>query len=138
MSKEVMLIAMKEIIRLGLLGSCVYVSTDYAFPKSHMDYIKSLSGGRFLYLTNLGLYLTIFTVVLGYIVRLGNITGLESSYKVFLSSSFSLEGVLTIMFWTLLRIDPVLIKNEESDDDSLRVSFLIDICQHLIPFILLS
>lgn len=127
----------RESVKLPLLGLCIYTTTDYAYPKKHMEYIRSLHGGRMLYLTNIAQYLTILTAALGYLVKMAIMEALTPYYKAVLPVSTTMEGLLTCMFWTLLFIDPKLIKGVESPDPKDRVSLVTDISLHLVPLILL-
>lgn len=126
----------KEGTKLVFLGMCVYGATDYCLPKEYASCVKS--GKRLLYLTNLSLYLTILTLVLSYMVKRFGMKRLNCLYRDVLALSFSLEGIVTSLFWALISIDPVLVKNKELYDKGVRVSLLTEVSQHVVPIVLLA
>lgn len=128
-----------EIAKAGLLGLCIYGAIDcYSVPKEYVALIRATPGGRMIYLTNLSLYLTILAVLVGYLVKFADARRLSCVYRDLLALSFSLEGVVTSMFWTLMSIDPTLVKNKKLHEEGIATSFVTEIAQHLAPLLLLS
>lgn len=128
---------LKEVVKLGFWGMCIYGATDYSAPKEYIDKVNSVTGGRFLYLTNLALYLTILAVLFGYLVKVGGLRRLECFYKDLLALAFSVEGIVTSLYWALIAIDPVLVKDRELYERGIKISLAKDLSQHVIPFLTL-
>lgn len=129
---------LRETARIAFLGLCMYGASDYAFAKEYIAHVQSLSGGRFLFLTNLSLYLTIVAVLVGYVVRIAGARRLECVCKDMLAVAFSLEGVVTALFWMLMLIDPMLVKNKEFYEKGLRIGIVKELSLHLFPLLLLT
>ncbi|KAH9411754.1 hypothetical protein HK407_03g05040 [Ordospora pajunii] len=129
----------KELIRMLLLAACAYGSLDRALPEGFRNIVYATPGARFIYLTNISLYLTIASVVLGYAIRALKTTSAHICllYKDMLAVSFSIEGVVTSMFWTLCAINPMLLRSKALLSKERSISLTTDICQHLLPFVLL-
>lgn len=133
-----------EAMKLLLLGTSIYGSLDCALPKEVVSEMKESAGGRFIYLTSLSLYLTITSAILGYLTRiLGYLTNLKSVkmlalvYRELLALSFSLEGIVTMMFWTLYSINPGFVRSKKLHSQGIRISLLTELSQHLFPLLLL-
>ncbi|CAD26250.1 hypothetical protein [Encephalitozoon cuniculi GB-M1] len=137
MEKRRTRVILKEALKIAFLGLCIYGTLDYAFQKETIEMIRSNSGGKFLYLTFISLHLTIISTILGYLIEVGLGKRLEHIYKDLLALSFSLEGIVTILFWTLYWTKPTLLKNKTLYESGIQESFLTEISQHLIPLLLL-
>ncbi|ADM11239.1 uncharacterized protein Eint_030950 [Encephalitozoon intestinalis ATCC 50506] len=137
MEKEKIKRMLKEILKVTLLGFCVYGTLDYALPEQVVQSINRTSGGKFVYLTVLSLYLTIITTVIGYLTRTKVGKSLETTYKDLLALSFSLEGIVTLLFWILYFINPTLLKSRKLYSEGIQESLLTELSQHLFPLLLL-
>lgn len=137
MEKRKIRSALKEVSKVVLLGLCVYATMDISLPPKIAEVMNKDSGGKFLYLTIITLYLTIISTVLGYISKTKVGKKLEEIYKDMLAVSFSLEGIVTTLFWTLYFINPTLLKGRKLYDQGIRESFLTELSAHLFPIILL-
>ncbi|AFN82715.1 hypothetical protein EROM_030940 [Encephalitozoon romaleae SJ-2008] len=128
---------LKEALKLVFLGFCVYATTDFSLPPEIVEMSNATSGGKFVYLTIITLYLTIISTVLGYISKTRVGKRLEEIYKDMLAVTFSLEGIVTTLFWSLYFINPTLLKNKSLYKRGIRESFLTELSAHLFPIILL-
>ncbi|KAM0672624.1 hypothetical protein CWI42_030980 [Ordospora colligata] len=130
---------LKELTRILLLAACAYGTLDRALPEGFRNIAYAAPGARFIYLTNLSLYLTIASVVLGYTIRALKATSARLCilYKDLIAVSFSIEGVVTSMFWTLYAINPMLLRSKVLLSKELSISLTTDICQHFLPFVLM-
>ena len=121
---------------LGLFGACFYSATPYSTNEKYAKIRHPYSDLDFLYFTNISLYLTLLTVVIGIIYRYKK--SFSSIYNVLLPMALSLEIIVTIMFWSLYMIDPALIKNKNSLLPGYETPIITELGQHLFPVILLS
>lgn len=122
--------------KIVLLSLCVFSTTNYAHPASYIEFITSLHGGRLLQLTNLAQYLTIFTLFTGHLTKT-EILKSQTLYKDSLVVAFCLEGIVTTMFWSLMAINPRLVKGPVAANPEDRPSLLTEVSLHLLPFVLL-
>ncbi|KAF9764843.1 UPF0641 membrane protein [Nosema granulosis] len=125
------------VLRSLLLSLCIYGCLDYCLPQEIRDYIASVHGGKYLYLTNMCLYFTVGTLVVGMSVRYFSCKGLVVSYINLVSVVLPLELLVTVLFWTLFLIDPTLVRDKDLYEQGVRVDLLSDLSMHLFPFIAL-
>lgn len=112
---------LKEVLKLLLLGFCVYAAMDCSHTSAVLGAASAFTAGKFISFTFLSLYLTIISTVLGYIVKTKAGKKLEAVYKDMLAVTFSLEGIVTVLFWSLYVTDSLLGKSVLNDSDSLFI-----------------
>jgi hypothetical protein len=127
----------KEVLKACLLILCIYATTEYAHPPESNELTKRMAGANHIYLTHLGLYMTIMTLLLSYSVRHLGLGNLKEVYRDSLSLAIPLEGFVVTAFWALHLIDPTLLRNKELYYAGVRTPFVTEISLHLLPFILL-
>lgn len=125
------------ILRSILLSLCIYGCTNYCLPQEIIDYCNTLSGGKYIYLTNISLYLTVGTLCLGIFVRYFKYPRLLPTYVNLVSVLLPLELLVTILFWVLFLVDPTLVRDKDLYDKGVRVDLLSDLSMHLFPFVAL-
>ncbi|AFM97993.1 hypothetical protein EHEL_030960 [Encephalitozoon hellem ATCC 50504] len=135
MEKSRIKLTLKEVLKLLLLGLCVYAAMDCSHTSAVLGAASAFTAGKFIYFTFISLYLTIISTVLGYIVKTKAGKKLEAVYKDMLAVAFSLEGIVTVLFWSLYVTDRKLLlgKSVMNDSDSL----FIEMSSHLFPIVLL-
>ena len=115
--------------KLFFLGVCVYgYWTVLSHPLLALK-MESTYGGKYEFLTMLGLYLTILTLIASVISNFIPIKGIVSFL---LALSFPVEGVVTVFYWVLYFYDPSLLHMGE-----IRISLPTNLAIHLIPGIAL-
>jgi hypothetical protein len=127
----------KELVKMCLLILCVYATTEYAHPPESNELARKMAGANHIYLTHLGLYITIMTLSLSYCVRYLSMENLREIYRDSLSVAIPLEGFVVTVFWILHFINPTLLKNKELYCAGVRTPLMTEISLHLVPFILL-
>lgn len=137
LQKSLFIKSVKELLKITLLSLCIYAATDYAHPPEANELAKSLAGNNFLYLTHWGLYLTIFTIIVGYTANSLSNHKLLLIYKNLLSITIPVEIFIVTAYWGLYFIDPMLVRNRDLYIAGVRTSTLTDISLHLVPLILL-
>lgn len=88
-----------------------------------------------LYMTNMGLYLSIFAVSIGFIKQRS--TNLAKIYTSILPTVFTIEFGVTTVFWTFYAIDPKFLVNRKFLLEGYQTPLLTELGIHLFPFILL-
>ncbi|KAF5140138.1 integral membrane [Vairimorpha ceranae] len=124
-----------KILKIFLLISCLYGTTDYCIPEEFTKYYKSLYGSKYIFLTNICLYLTVICLLMGILVRHFSVRYIKNFYKNSVCVLLPLNGLVTILFWSLYTIDPTLIRDKDFYDRNVRINIFTDICVHLFPFI---
>lgn len=103
----------------GFLG-ILYFSSDYSRQQEIIDDYKQKFGGKYEYLTILGLQATIYTLAIGYISRITGIKILRLFYLHVLPVISAIEFIITVMFWVLNWINPGLLKTKVAVADGER------------------
>ncbi|RVD90774.1 hypothetical protein TUBRATIS_27960 [Tubulinosema ratisbonensis] len=89
-----------------------------------------------LYITNIGLYLTIISVGLGLISHFRRRKGGKVSlcHYYFTVNTLGIESIVTIGYWLLYFINPLYVNNRELYKAGYRVSLSREILCHIFPF----
>lgn len=124
-----------QVIRIFLFISCMYGTTDYCLPKEVVNLQKTLYGSKYIYLTNICLYLTVLCLIMGYMVRYKEMSFIKNIYKHSVTVMLPLNGLVSILFWVLYSIDPTLLRDKDLHDQGVRISVFTDLCVHLFPFL---
>ncbi|WUR04785.1 FAR-17a/AIG1-like protein [Vairimorpha necatrix] len=122
-------------LKIFLLVSCLYGTTDFCIPPEITRHYQSLYGSKYIFLTNICLYLTVICLLTGIIVRNYKYKELTKFYKHNVSVLLPLNALVTILFWVLYLIDPTLIRDKSFFEQGIKISLFTDICVHLFPFI---
>lgn len=123
------------VLEWSLFGLCFYTATPYAKNPKLEAYPHLYSDLKHLYFTNISLYLTLITVVIGGICKYRR--KFSHLYNILLPMSFTLEIVVTSVFWGLYLINPELIKNKLSLEPGFETPIIEEIGTHLFPPFLL-
>ncbi|KAG0441302.1 hypothetical protein DMUE_1145 [Dictyocoela muelleri] len=111
---------------VGFLGM-IYFSSDISRQKEIVDNYNQNFGGKYEYLTILGLQATIYTLAIGYLAKITKINLLKIFYIHILPVISAIEFIITILFWILHWIDPTLLKGEiYIENDIKKLKFNID------------
>lgn len=121
--------------KIGLFLACLYSTTPYSANPKQKAIEHLYSDIKWLYFTNVALYLTIATVVVGAVYRYRE--DIFPVYNVMLPMAISFEVIVTIMFWGLYSIDPKLIVNKNSLIPGNETPWIQELGLHLFPLILL-
>ncbi|KAK6089932.1 hypothetical protein P3W45_001135 [Vairimorpha bombi] len=124
-----------QIFRFFIFISCIYGTTDYCLPKEVVDLQKTLYGSKYIYLTNICLYLTVLCLIMGYMVRYKEMSFIKNIYKHSITVMLPLNGLVSILFWVLYSIDPTLLRDKDLYCQGVRISLFTDLCVHLFPFL---
>ncbi|EQB62355.1 integral membrane [Vairimorpha apis BRL 01] len=124
-----------KIARLFFLITCTYGTTDYCLPKEIVNHNNTFYGSKYIYLTNICLYITVTCLFMGNMVRQLRVQGLLEIYRHTLCLMLPLNCLVSILFWTLFYIDPTLIRDKDLYNKNIRISLFSDLCVHLFPFL---
>ncbi|CAO1635493.1 unnamed protein product [Parajaminaea phylloscopi] len=130
-------------------------SCSFAFSQFHeleqlagID-LSSQFGGHYQFLTNISLVLTFVTLLLGMTRAVSPSLPLTRELKTVATAiTMPIEVIVSLLYWTVLAIDPtLLIPSREVPDplnpgqfvtETVRLPLLTDLCMHAFPAILLS
>ncbi|KAG5859364.1 FAR-17a/AIG1-like protein [Encephalitozoon hellem] len=129
--------ASREVLKGALLIFCVYGGTDYSQPREWIDFVNKLAGGSHIYITQIGLYMTVITLLLSYCVKHMGALAFKEVYRDFISVTLPMEALVTTVFWTLNFINPTLLKNREFYMAGIRTPLICEVSLHLFPFLVL-
>lgn len=121
---------------------CIYGSSDHNYPEDYKQLIKSSLMLRFQYLTNIGLELTTYTLLMGIFHQIiarvfkKDLRYINFIYKNLLLVILPIEIIITIVFWSLFLYDPKVIVTK-AIYDYCGMNLFQNICIHLIPAIFL-
>ncbi|KAI8640626.1 FAR-17a/AIG1-like protein [Parasitella parasitica] len=108
------------------------VSNIYALCNMHANELESPLGVQYQYLTVIGLLIA--TVAFGLKIMRYFIPKFSSSvYEIITNIATPLEGLITVLYWSLTLVDPHLIIPGDVPDTSL----LVDCAFHLFPALFL-
>lgn len=123
------------VTKLILFLISLYSVTPYVRNVNQLNYIHLYSNMEWLYFTHISLYLSLFTVTVGFIHRFYK--NLFPLYNTLIPIAMSFEFIVTFTFWILYAIDPALILNKFSLIPGNENPFIQELGQHLFPLVLL-
>ena len=120
-----MSLMMRKLIHLfGLSSSLTCIHSAFQFPL--LKFITSSFGSQFQFLTIIGLILSAIVFLLSLFEDLSPL--IKTIKKDVLILTFPVEGVITLVYWTFMTINPGLLH----PNPALRIPLLLDIVIHLI------
>lgn len=127
-----------EVLKKILFIICIYAATPFSVNINQRNYIYTYSKLTWVFLSNLSLYLTIFTVSIYYIYRYFNKNiKLRKLLNNILPTVLTFEIIVTLIFWTLYFYDEKLLINKKFLQPGFTTPLLSQLGIHLFPFVLL-
>lgn len=127
-------------IRFIGLGICVYGLHEPRLP----SYLLSEQTKGFMhkmsYLTNIGLFLTLSTLLLGLLIRILSFTDLKTHQKKITTlhrfiaiKNIGIETIITSGFWILYKQNPANVVSSKIYNSKYRYSFFKQLAMHVFP-----
>lgn len=122
---------------------CITGTFDTNYPEEYKQMLSKSFSYKFQYLTIVGLYITLFTIIL-YLVNQTmqlcfkkQIPLLKKTSKLLHAIILPIEILITLFFWSLFLYDPKLIVCEIVYEKC-GLNIYKNFCLHLVPFLLLA
>ncbi|KAL1916888.1 uncharacterized protein VTP21DRAFT_5085 [Calcarisporiella thermophila] len=117
-------------IFLHLIGILSFSWSFYILSTVNNPKITRSFGSHYIFLTILGLLLSLIAFVIALLVDLtGEIKGLKSLSEFLLVIGIALESVITVLYWSISLYDRELLKHPDMPE----IPFLFDLSLHLFP-----
>jgi FAR-17a/AIG1-like protein len=129
---------MRGLLRSAFLGCCFYGFSLYGSHPEIWQTIMARYAGRLEFLTNIGLLLTILTLLLSiladldpYFIRRKNF--LLSTRNIILGVALPIEVSIFLLYWLLKYMAPSLLIHPDLHVKGIFTPILTDLCLHAFP-----
>ncbi|KAI4291906.1 hypothetical protein PAPHI01_1180 [Pancytospora philotis] len=119
---------------MALLGCCIYAVTDYSVNPKQFEVTHTYSDMPYMYFTNMSLYTTIATALVGFAARLASPAKRVFREMLLLATIFN--SITVTVFWSLYFIKRDLIVNKDFLRPGYETYPLTEFSLHLAPMLL--
>ena len=123
-----------ESVKIVLLCLCIFACTDFSVNPKQKEIKRPYDDMEYLFFTNISLYATVLTSVVGIVYRLTD--RLKRLFEVLLSLSPVCNSVTTVVFWGLYFTKRSHIKAEEHLVPGYETWLITELSLHLFPVVL--